>query len=159
MMMESFFKVLRERVQLDITLTDGWKTIVDDLGLKHGFLLDFTPFESYAEFMLTAFNVDFVIVFKSRKRHLTFQLLEMIHQAPEVGSLPSGMVIFFYLNCCIHIFLFKYYSFICCFFYRNRSMIMRRLFDCKLLWIFVALFMIYFHNFTKKASFSRFRFK
>ncbi|MFS7995795.1 putative transcription factor B3-Domain family [Helianthus anomalus] len=60
--------VLRyKRANEDITITDGWKTIVDDLGLKHGFLLD--------EFMLTAFNVDFVIVFKSRKRYLTFQLL------------------------------------------------------------------------------------
>ncbi|KAJ0520346.1 putative transcription factor B3-Domain family [Helianthus annuus] len=68
--------VLRyKRVNEDITITDGWKTILDDLGVKHGFLLDFTPFESYAEFMLTAFNVDFVIVFKSRKRHLTSQLL------------------------------------------------------------------------------------
>ncbi|MFS7938551.1 putative B3 DNA binding domain-containing protein [Helianthus anomalus] len=39
--------VLRyKRVNEDITITDGWETILDDLGVKHGFLLDFTPFES-----------------------------------------------------------------------------------------------------------------
>ncbi|KAF5778273.1 putative transcription factor B3-Domain family [Helianthus annuus] len=54
-----------KRLDDGIAITDGWKRVVDDLGFKLGCLLVFTPFESYVDFMLTAFNVDFRVVCQS----------------------------------------------------------------------------------------------
>ncbi|MFS7969493.1 putative DNA-binding pseudobarrel domain superfamily [Helianthus anomalus] len=60
-----------KRVGDGVAITNRWKTFVDQLGLKIGCLLVFTPFQSYLDFLLTAFNVDFDVVCKKKKLRLS----------------------------------------------------------------------------------------
>ncbi|MFS7997630.1 hypothetical protein Hanom_Chr12g01144031 [Helianthus anomalus] len=54
-----------------VAITDGWKSVVDQLGLKIGCLLVFTPFHPYSNFLLTTFNVAFDVVCKKKKNPLS----------------------------------------------------------------------------------------
>ncbi|MFS7997631.1 putative DNA-binding pseudobarrel domain superfamily [Helianthus anomalus] len=91
-----------KRVGDGVAITDGWKSVVDQLGLKIGCLLVFTPFHPYSNFLLTTFNVAFDVVCKKKKKKkkkIRFQMfvLWMIHITKK--NLSSTL---FYPPCCTY---------------------------------------------------------
>ncbi|MFS7904194.1 putative transcription factor B3-Domain family [Helianthus anomalus] len=88
-----------KEVNEGITITDGWKKVVDDLGLKRSSLLGFTPFEPYVYFMLTVFNVDFIVLCKSQKKLSNFCLVD------KVGDKQSSFSYIILEPSCTHVVL------------------------------------------------------
>ncbi|KAM0067177.1 hypothetical protein Hdeb2414_s0002g00057871 [Helianthus debilis subsp. tardiflorus] len=57
-----------EKVCDGVSIIDGWKIVVDQLALKIGCLLVFTPFQPKNHFLLMGFNFDFDVLCKKTPR-------------------------------------------------------------------------------------------